>query len=141
MGEPAVDRLQSVKNQEHCRCFVCGAGHLRGLAMAFRVCGQDRVEGQFERGSEYQGYGGLLHGGIICSLLDGAMTNCLFAAGKAALTAELSVKFKSPVVAAEHVTVQAWIRDDICPLYILEAELLQGGIVKARATGKFMRRD
>jgi uncharacterized protein (TIGR00369 family) len=139
--ETAQDQLQWLKTREHYGCFVCGIGHPHGLGMEFEILGDARVEGRFERGKEYQGYGGLLHGGVICSLLDGAMTNCLFATGKPAVTAELTVKFKNPVMAGEPVTVQAWIRDDLCPLYIVEAELSQGGSVKARATGKFMRRD
>jgi hypothetical protein len=69
------------------------------------------------------------------------MTNCLFASGKPALTAEMTVKFRHPVTASDPVTVRAWLRDDFCPLYIVESELLQDGTVKAQATGKFMRRD
>lgn len=139
--ETAQQRLQSLKGREHAGCFVCGKGHPHGLGLDFQVWGDSRVEGCFARGEEYQGYGGLLHGGIICSLLDGAMTNCLFASGKPALTAEMTVKFKHPVTAGDPVTVRAWMRDDYCPLYIVEAEMLQGGAVKAHATGKFMRRD
>jgi acyl-coenzyme A thioesterase PaaI-like protein len=36
----------------------------------------------------------MLHGGVISSILDGTMTNCLFAHGTVAVTAELRVRFR-----------------------------------------------
>ena len=44
-----------------------------------------------------QGYAGILHGGIVTSLLDAAMVNCLFAHNITAYTAEIQVRFKFPV--------------------------------------------
>jgi acyl-coenzyme A thioesterase PaaI-like protein len=63
-----------------------------GLNLSFHVCRDGRVEGRFRCGYAYQGYTGLLHGGVISSILDGAMTNCLFSSGKTAVTAKNSGK-------------------------------------------------
>lgn len=83
---------------------------------------------------------GLLHGGVIASLLDGTMTNCLFAHGCAAMTGELNVCYREPVVIGEEMRIRAWITRSLSPLFMLAAELKQGDCVKATATAKFMER-
>lgn len=45
----------------------------------------------------WQGYSGTLHGGMICTLLDAAMTHCLFSLGLEGVTADLQVRFLNPV--------------------------------------------
>jgi acyl-coenzyme A thioesterase PaaI-like protein len=80
----------------------------------------------------------LLHGGVIAALLDGAMTNCLFAFGHRALTVELKVRYHAGVAAAEESLLRAWLEDSTRELFQLRAELSQDGAVKASATGKFM---
>ena len=85
-----------------------------------------------------EGYGGRLHGGVIAAALDGAMTHCLFALGRTAVTAELTVRFKQPVATGRPATVRAWLERDLGPLYLLQAELVQDGVVKAAASAKFL---
>jgi acyl-coenzyme A thioesterase PaaI-like protein len=87
---------------------------------------------------DLEGYPGLLHGGVISLVFDSAMANCMFARGYRAVTAELSVKFANPVSLGTEAQITANIVKDMHPLYVLEAQLLQSGSVKARATGKFM---
>jgi uncharacterized protein (TIGR00369 family) len=89
--------------------------------------------------TEFEGYNDFLHGGVISALLDGAMTNCMFAHGYAALTAELNVRFHHPVLIGAPATVRAWIKKDLYPLFIVEAEVVQNQQVKATAAGKFMK--
>ena len=96
------------------------------------------VQGEFASDGVYEGYVGRLHGGMIAALLDGAMTQCLFAHGCQALTAELTVRYRHPVATTERLTVRAWLADSRTPLHILRAELRQGDQVKATALGKFM---
>lgn len=42
--------------------------------------GRGGVSTVFRGDALLEGYPGLVHGGIICALVDGAMTNCLFSA-------------------------------------------------------------
>jgi len=74
---------------------------------------------------------------VISSLLDGAMTNCVFARGHVAVTAELKIRFKHPVVVGPPATVRAWIDRRYRSLYFVAAELAQNGEIKATAEGKF----
>jgi acyl-CoA thioesterase FadM len=71
-------------------------------------------------------------------LLDGAMTNCLFAQGIEAMTAELRVRYRFPVLAAEPLTVRAWQEPGRHGLLELRSEVTQAGTVKARAQARFI---
>jgi acyl-CoA thioesterase FadM len=54
------------------------------------------------------------------------------------VTAELTVRFKHPVATGRPATVRARLERDLGPLYLLEAELVQDGEVKATASAKFL---
>jgi acyl-coenzyme A thioesterase PaaI-like protein len=139
----APDRAQFhlVNNQTeaHPFCFVCSGSNPMGLALRYAPQPDGSVSAKFLGHSALEGYSGLLHGGVIAAMLDGAMTNCLFARGIRGLTAELKVRYHESVAASEEVFLQAWLEDDAHGLYQLRAELKQGGAVKASATGKFMK--
>jgi acyl-coenzyme A thioesterase PaaI-like protein len=86
----------------------------------------------------YKGYEDRLHGGIIATLLDAAMTNCLFAHGCPGVTGELTIRFHGPVDLARPARVRAWVERAVHHLRVLRAEVAQEGVVKAAATGKFL---
>jgi acyl-coenzyme A thioesterase PaaI-like protein len=58
-----------------------------GLGLHFTVAPEGGVESTFAGSDVFEGYAGWLHGGLTAALLDGAMTNCLFAHGCQAVTA------------------------------------------------------
>jgi len=51
-------------------CFVCGRKNPRGLYMVFYDDGENEVFSEYTVGEEYQGYPGIVHGGVIASMLD-----------------------------------------------------------------------
>jgi uncharacterized protein (TIGR00369 family) len=99
------------------------------------------VQATFSCDKAFEGYANVLHGGLISCMLDGAMTNCMFAHGYAAVTAELNVRFHHPVVIGEFATVRAWIDRSRSGLHVLKAEIVQNQQVRATATGKFLERS
>jgi len=138
----ALDRadicLLNTQAEAHPFCFVCSGSNPMGLALRYAPQPDGSVSANFLGHSALEGYSGLLHGGLIATLLDGAMTHCLFARGIRGLTAELRVRYHESVAASEEVFLQAWLEDDAHELYQLRAELKQGGTLKASAAGKFM---
>jgi acyl-coenzyme A thioesterase PaaI-like protein len=125
----------------HAHCVVCGAANARGLQLRFSRAEADGVQAELDCDASLEGYGGRLHGGVIAAALDGAMTHCLFALGRTAVTAELKVCFKHPVATGRPATVRARLERDLAPLYLVQADLVQDGVVKAMATGKFMENE
>ena len=138
--EPAQDLLEQTSESQHPHCMVCGRTADCGLGLRFRSLPDGSVEAQFACPARYQGYEDMLHGGVTSSLLDGAMTNCLYAHGLVAVTAEMTVRFRHPIAIREPLLVRASITRSQSPLHIVEARIVQAGQVKAKAQGKFMER-
>jgi len=133
--------LVELRRVYHDACPVCGKSNPNGLCIGFAV-GQDGiVRAEVYCGEDKQGYKGHLHGGVIASLLDGAMTNCLFSYGIAAVTGELAMRFLLPVAIGEPFVVQAWLNDSRSPLYHVKSEIRQSGHIAARGSARFMQRS
>jgi uncharacterized protein (TIGR00369 family) len=135
--ETVENAAANIRNRVHSRCVVCGSANSKGLRLKFDVADDGSVKATFQCNEAFEGYPGVLHGGVISSILDGAMTNCMFARGQATLTAQLTTRFRHPVVTHLEVTVVARLTRSSRPLYLLEAEIIQDGQVKAAAKGKF----
>ncbi len=80
-------------------CFVCGRKNPRGLYMAFYDNGQDEVYAEYVVPADYQGYPGIVHGGVQAAILDEIV-------GRVAMiedhhhfmmSARLEVKYRHPV--------------------------------------------
>jgi uncharacterized protein (TIGR00369 family) len=136
--EPSQELLERTRRQAHSSCTVCGWVHRCGLGLRFSLQDDGSVRARFVCSRSHEGFPDILHGGIISSLLDGAMTNCLFAYGIAAVTAELVIRFRRPIATGTPLTVVGAISRSTPPLHVLEAKIIQDATVMAIATGKFM---
>lgn len=130
--------MSALQSSLHSKCILCGADHPRGPRLAFVTHADGHVEATFACDRLYQGYAGCLHGGVIAALLDSAMTNCLFAHGRAAMTGKLSVRFVKPVIVNRPAVVSASMEKALPPLFAMTAEVRQDGDIMARATARFM---
>ena len=140
-SESTNEQLERIRQHIHPHCVVCGPDNLAGLHLNFVALPDGSVQADFDCRRLFEGYPNTLHGGVICSLLDGAMTNCLFAHGRAALTAEMNVRFKRPVATECAATVRAWVTASCHSLYYMAADLRQDGQVMTTATAKFMEQS
>ena len=98
------------------------------------------VQTRFDCPASLQSYDGILHGGIICLLLDAAMTNCGFSLGRSLVTGDLQVRFLHPVPIGESVLVESWVDDESDVLQIVRAKITLNGQIMARAVGKFVNK-
>ena len=89
---------------------------------------------------DWQGYAGIVHGGLIATLLDAAMTHCLFHHGIEGLTADLQVRYLDAIPCTGTIDLSATLSGQRKRIYELNAELSVAGEVKARASARFMRR-
>ena len=135
---PAPVSLEAVRADAHPFCLVCSQSNPLGLGLEFELLPDGSVRSEFISHAALEGYAGLLHGGVIAAVLDGAMTNCLFARGLVAFTADLRVRFRQPLPTGSEATVRAWVERSLGPLHTLAAEIVQGGRVAASASGTFM---
>lgn len=122
----------------HSNCVVCGRKNPSGLKMRFTLSADASVRSAFYCSKALEGYPGRLHGGVIASVLDGAMTHYLFRRHHTGVTVELNIRYKHPVETDKMATVRSWVDRSSSLLHILKAEIVQGNEVKAAAVGKFM---
>lgn len=130
-------RLDVMSRECHPHCVVCGEHHPFGLKVDYRVTGEHTVEGFFGCGPSYQGYANVVHGGIVSSLLDGAMVSCLLAKGVEAYTVDLRIRYRAAVKTGIPATIRGeWLRSE-GPMHLLQAALEQDGKACACARAKF----
>lgn len=122
----------------HSRCFACGRENQDGLDLQFRTNDDASVACECTVSETYQGYSDVVQGGIVSTILDSAMTNCLFKMGIEAMTARLNVKFRYPVYTGVPLKATARLLKSEKRVYDLEASIQQDGKVKALATARFM---
>ena len=60
----------------------------------------------------HQGYKDIIHGGLISTLLDEAMVKAALMQGMPAVTAEITVRFKNPLMVGEKAIVEAIIENE-----------------------------
>ncbi len=121
----------------HPACIACRPPREGGLGLSFDVAEDGSVTTHFACDAHYQGYPDRLHGGIVATLLDSAMTHCLFARRIRGMTARLNIAYRHPVDVGAAATVRAWLVEFRAPLYILKAELIQHDRVRVTADAKF----
>lgn len=91
-------------------------------------------------GKEFEGFGGVLQGGIVAGLMDDAMWYAIFGlTGKITMTVELTIRYKAPVPVETALTVSGELVEQRRSLYSCRASIRDtDGTVLAEATGKFM---
>lgn len=129
----------SILASAHEECFACGYLNQHGLGLTFRPSLSGGVEATFYCDLKYQGYPGFLQGGVIATLLDSAMTHCLFQKGIMAMTGRMYIQFKKPVRMQEVVQIKASMVEQRGPAYWLSAEVIQEELVCAKSSATFMQ--
>ena len=90
-------------------CFVCGPDNPHGMHLAFQTNEGGEMIAEWIPELEMEGYEGIVHGGIVSTVLDEAMAKAVDATGAEALTAELRVRFRKQVCSGSRVHVRGWI--------------------------------
>lgn len=82
-------------------CFICGVENPIGLHMRFYESDIEPVEvtAEYTVPAQYQGYPGVVHGGIVAAMLDEATSRTIFRGDppRFVVTARLNVRYRRPV--------------------------------------------
>ena len=81
-------------------CFACGKSNPIGLKLDFAREGGEYVT-YFTPRKEHQGYVGIVHGGILSTILDEAMARYVYVLGLNAVTGEITIRLKRPASIGE----------------------------------------
>ena len=89
-------------------CFACGSLNAHGLQLDLHLePGRSWTEFQLDR--RFEGWEGIAHGGILCTILDEVMAWALVAEDNWGVTARMQVAFKKPVPVGTAIRAEGWI--------------------------------
>jgi uncharacterized protein (TIGR00369 family) len=131
-------------NDDHC-CFVCGKNNPDGLQLKFEYPAAGTCRATLTPPQKYQGWQGILHGGIVSTLLDEALAHAVGGVergggGSCSVTAEITVRFKRPVKIGQTVILEGTVVSDKGRVIECESSLKdEEGNELATATGKLVR--
>ena len=136
---PNIEAVNWV-NDHH--CFGCGRLNEHGLQLTFyRNEDGNGVWAPFTPTAAFEGYGGIIHGGIICTLLDEVMAWSLYRQQTWAVTGQLNTRFRKPVEVGVPVRAIGKVVNDRGRVIEMKAELRREAddILLAEGTATFVR--
>jgi len=99
------EHLTPLVHAAHNRCFGCGPANPIGLHLDFYVAEDQSVVCMPVVAANFEGPPGLLHGGIIATLLDEAMSKAVRVRGLTAMTRQMDVEYLRPVPSATAIRI------------------------------------
>lgn len=135
---PGVPRFEVAPHH----CFACGTLNTSGMGLVLHV--EPRrcwTELTLER--RFEGWDGIAHGGILCTILDEVMAWSLVGEDNWGLTARLTVEFRKPVRTDQPIRADGWITRSRRRLHDTAAQIVdpRTGDVCASATGVYVAAD
>jgi uncharacterized protein (TIGR00369 family) len=122
-------------------CFACGPANPIGLHLHFDRAPAEGVRCRALLASQFQGWRGIAHGGIVMALLDEAMAHAAGFAGHRGVTASVNVRFRKPVPLERPIEIAGrvtWQRRNVLGV---EAKISdESGTLLAQAEGSFVSR-
>lgn len=119
LAEPSNGRLvltlaANMNKQPNSRmCFVCGRQNPIGLKLDFYEDPEARqVRAEFTVPNEYQGYPGVVHGGIIAAILDEVAGRAVLIGGSdedLMATLRLTIRYRRPTPTSTPLTAVGWV--------------------------------
>lgn len=120
-------------------CFVCGKDNLIGLNITF-FRDQDKIRAEFVPESKHEGFKGIVHGGILFSILDEIMgRTAITTKGVMTMTVEVNIKYRKKVIVGEKIIFNAQMTKDLGRMIEAKAEARsEDGTLLTEAKGKFI---
>jgi acyl-coenzyme A thioesterase PaaI-like protein len=96
------------------KCFVCGVENLNGLQINFYEVESGKVTAGVTVPNHFQGYPGIVHGGIIAAMLDEVAGRTVIEIDppRWMVTAKLSVRYRKPVPVGKPLKLFGYLKED-----------------------------
>ncbi|CAO0824371.1 Acyl-coenzyme A thioesterase THEM4 [Desulfarculales bacterium] len=89
-------------------CFACGEHNSQGLGMHVRL-EENQAHCLLTLPSRYQGWAGIAHGGIVCTVLDEVMAHAVIHFIGQGVTTSIETTFRKPVPLRQEIKARGWI--------------------------------
>jgi acyl-coenzyme A thioesterase PaaI-like protein len=90
-------------------CFVCGQDNPKGVRIRYERQESGEITALWTPAATWEGFRGIVHGGVVSTVLDEAMSKAVAATGCEALTAEIRVRFRRHVTSGGVFLIRGWI--------------------------------
>jgi len=121
------------------RCFGCGPANPTGLQLEFFLTPDGSVVSLPIIPDTFEGHPGYLHGGIIATLLDEAMSKAVRAQAKPSMTRKIEVEYLRPVPSGKSLRIEGRVVRSDRHKHWAEARILdEKGTTLAEANGLFI---
>jgi uncharacterized protein (TIGR00369 family) len=120
-------------------CFACGTLNVHGLQLVLHA-GADRCWTELTLAERFEGWEGIAHGGILCTILDEVMAWALVDHDVWGVTARMAVEFKRPVPIGRPIRAEGRVLEVRRRLVTAEGVILDaaGGTMLARSEATFV---
>ncbi len=122
-------------------CFVCGKSNPIGLKLEFAFEGDEYVT-YFTPRKEHQGWVGIVHGGLVATVLDEVMTRSIHVRGINAVTGEMTIRLKRPAPIGRRLRFAGKLDEERANSRVILCSAKatdEDGTLLAEATGKIVR--
>jgi len=123
-------------------CFGCGRLNMHGLQLKLLPDPDgEEVVTRFIPAARTEGYTGMVHGGIVTTVLDEVMAWSLYRHGIWAVTGQLTTRYRKPVILGEPTKARGCVVRDRGRAIEMRGELRRDadGLLLADATATFIR--
>ena len=135
----STEKLTPMAHTAQNRCFGCGPASAIGLHLEFLLAEDGAVVCLPTIPESFEGPPGYLHGGIIATLLDEAMSKTVRARGLKAVTGRMEIDYRRPVRSAAPIRMEGRLLRSEGRKHWTEARILDArGHVLAEAKGIFI---
>ena len=139
MTTPTNENLKPQAHGAQNRCFGCGQANPTGLHLEFQLAEDGGVVCLANIADTFEGPPGYLHGGIIATLLDEAMSKAVRSHGLVAMTRHMEVDYQTPVKSAAPIRLEGLLARSEGRKHWVEAKILdESGKVLAAGKGLFI---
>ena len=122
------------------RCFGCGPANATGMRLEFFLAADGTVVSLPVIPNAFDGHPGYLHGGIIATLLDEAMSKAVSAQGRPSMTRKMEIEYLRPVPSGAPLRIEGRVVRNERRKHWAEARLLnEEGTVLAEGKGLFVQ--
>lgn len=121
-------------------CFICGQQNPIGFRIPFQTdLERKSAEGRTVIPEHFQGWQGIVHGGILAALLDEVCMHACRTIGNQLVTAELTVRYREPVPAGREVLLSGEVCGEERRVILAKGRILFEGRVAAEAHARIFR--
>ncbi len=135
----ASEKLAPFTHSAGNRCFGCGPANSSGLHLEFSLAPDGSIVSFAVVGGAFEGHPGYLHGGIIATLLDEAMSKAVRARCNPSMTRTIEIEYLRPLPSESPLRLEGRVLRRETRKHWAEARILdRSGKLLAEAKGLFI---